>query len=103
MGPWIIYYADESTYTSDDGDWDDAPTDNVCFVIEDKSNEPGSTVERQVHMGQDYYFIFNGVLSDANEGELGLYGNPVAPNLKTGQWTSDEVWQRIHDIIFPPQ
>lgn len=46
---WCIYYRDGSTYSNDHGSWDDAPSEGVLVVVEDRN---GAVT---LHMGADHY------------------------------------------------
>lgn len=100
MNPWIIYYDDETTFTSKEGDWTEAPSYGVLFVVVDRA-KPGKTL---VHMGQDYYLKRNDVIYTFNERNLheqmilGMESNCM----KIGRWCPNDVWERTHDKIFPP-
>lgn len=64
MRTWAIYYADRSSFGSDDGAWDDAPRDGVICVV----RRDGERIEW--HSGADYYRLFEdgsvGASSDHN-------------------------------------
>lgn len=47
---WKIYYADGSTFSAADGDWQDAPARGIIAV-----NVLSDEVGREVQLGKDYY------------------------------------------------
>jgi hypothetical protein len=49
MVAWRLYYRDGSTYDSVSGPWDEAPTEGVLVVVE---NRDGRVT---LHMGADHY------------------------------------------------
>jgi hypothetical protein len=51
VSDWALYYADGSTYTSDDGPWSDAPSWGVQAVVVSYRDHPG------VILTGDFYFI----------------------------------------------
>ena len=90
---WVIFYADGSTFTSDDGTWAEAPVFGVYCVV---------------------YYDVNGYQLRQREGEdVSLYrwlgpqptavveleGTPVGMDttVKMGLWTDNESWWRLHD------
>ncbi len=95
---WQIFYDDETVVSDLDMMWEQAPTQGVLFVLEYLDSN------KMVHMGMDYYFIRGStIISTSLVGlhthlELGL----VAGTIKFGRWCPDDVWQRVHDVVFPP-
>jgi hypothetical protein len=87
---WRIYYDNETVFTSDDGNFDDAPTDGVLFVLQKR----GGQIETL--SGADYYAM----LGD----EIIAVGDP-GPLLrkigwiKMGRWTSHRVFERIGRLV----
>ena len=55
MPEWRIYYADGSTFDSNDGTWDDAPVDGVQAVV-----VRHETIGRVVFTGREFYPAVNG-------------------------------------------
>lgn len=47
--PWRIYYRGDRTFSSEDGSWDDAPSEGVLVVVE----QIGERVT--IHTGHDHY------------------------------------------------
>lgn len=80
---WTIYYADQSTFSSDDGEWEDAPLDGVLFV----AIRDGERTE--FHSGSDHYAGLRdegfGVASTADIGPL---LREHCPWIKHGVWTT---------------
>jgi hypothetical protein len=77
---WRIFYDDGSTYSSDDGAWNNAPADGVLVVIE--KVEPDRVL---FHSGADYYVEIDGQI--VATGDIG----PILRKLgafKFGRWTS---------------
>ena len=52
---WKIYYADETTFSSGDGTWEEAPLDEVVCIIM-RSAETG----RQIWCDEEYYYNMPG-------------------------------------------
>jgi hypothetical protein len=50
---WKIYYQDETTYSDEDGSWEDAPADGVICVI--VRGQEGREKGRLVYNRTDYY------------------------------------------------
>jgi hypothetical protein len=50
---WTVFYADDSTFTSSDGDPEDAPLDGVLVIIDE-------THGRRIVQGHDYYAWIDG-------------------------------------------
>ncbi len=94
---WKIYYDDESVITNDDMSWEDVPLYGVLFVVENYTER-----RRIVHMGMDYYMKKNNTIISCNDGnikmhiELGL----SARCTKFGRWAPDDIWDRVHNIVF---
>lgn len=95
---WQIFYDDETVVSDLDMIWEQTPTQGVLFVLEYIQNN------KMVHMGMDYYFIRDGtIISTSLVGlhthlELGLGAGAI----KFGRWCPDDVWQRVHNVVFPP-
>ena len=85
MIPWRIHYDDGSTFSSQDGDWLEAPTDGVLFV----TWWEGET--QHIHSGSDFYFSHDGLIAET--GDLG----PLLRKLglvKFGRWSSRRAMER---------
>ncbi len=95
---WIIHYDDETFVTSSGVAWRDTPSYGVLFVQE--INPSGSNL---IHMGMDYYFKRDGTIISC--GLQALHEHLVlginAGVMKFGRWSPDDVWNRVHDRIFP--
>ncbi len=55
MMDWLIVYSDGSTFSSDDGAWEDAPGWDAQIVVEE--NE---TVGRKLHCRNDFFVMIDG-------------------------------------------
>ena len=49
---WRIYYGDGSTFSSEDGSWEQAPSDDVQVVV---VGDPSEVWGRFLEQGYDYY------------------------------------------------
>lgn len=93
---WQIYYAD-STYSSRNGSWIDAPASGVLFVVEFAQRI------RQVHMGMDYYYMNpppRGAIGDFLEVDMDDYVRLSPSTMKMGNWVSEEIWSNVHNDVF---
>jgi hypothetical protein len=96
---WRIYYDDGKIFTSNDGEWAEAPLDGVLFVLQ----KIGDRVVTQ--SGADYYYLIDGDV--AGTGDLG----PLLRQLKFikfGRWTSIKKYEAVskqvaHDAATWPQ
>jgi hypothetical protein len=82
---WCIYYDDGKTYSSEDGAWEDAPTDGVLYVLE----KIGDKII--AHTGNDFYYLVEGAVvatSDADP-EMRRLG------FKFGRTTSPSRYEKI--------
>lgn len=89
---WKIYYTDDSTFSSENGLWDDAPLDGVvCVVVTDPD------YGRYVLNGLNYYYAqVDGSLEDkAHCNDIGPQLRVRCPWLKFGVGTAREKWKRI--------
>jgi hypothetical protein len=81
---WKIYYDDDSTFSSEDGSWEAAPSDGVlCVVV--KSDKVG----RHVFSGSEYYFRIPGTDSFAHADDLGPFLRKLGL-VKFGRWAPDK-------------
>jgi hypothetical protein len=96
---WEIYYDDESVVSDLDVVWEDAPNEGVLFILEYYPDD-----RKMVHMGMDYYFMRYNTIISCSLADLHTHLSlGFAPNaVKFGRWTSDEIWNRVHDVVFPP-
>lgn len=106
---WQIWYTDHSTFTSDDGEWEDAPNRGVAVLA---TAHPGH--HWTLHQGFDFYvwwpaqpepwgcdlFGLWDYLIDVDEATYA--GKPLAahdpdtlPGVKYGRTMTDEAW---HDF-----
>lgn len=87
---WKIYYDDATTFSSEDGTWEQAPSDGVLFVVEWQGDRT------LIMSGQDYYFLHDGALGFT--GDLG----PLIRKLgfvKYGRWTSHARMERAAEHV----
>ncbi len=95
---WEIFYDDETVVSDLDVTWTNAPSQGVLFVLEYMENN-----NKMVHMGMDYYFMRDGTVISTNLNglhshlELGLGAGAI----KFGRWCPNDIWQRVHDVVFP--
>lgn len=93
MLSWCIYFDDETTFSSLDGSWEEAPTDGVIFVVL-RSGE-----RTEFLSGADYYVRFEDDGSVAATGDIGplLRRRPPlsADAIKFGRYTSNQRMERI--------
>ncbi len=94
MLDWRIYYADGSTFSSDDGTWDEAPQDNLIAVLV-RDDMHG----RKVLHGLDHaYSVLDGGPEEiAQCNSLGPQLHLRCPWLKFGVQTSNENFKKILD------
>lgn len=52
---WRIYYADGSTFSSEDGGPEEAPTRGVIVIASEAANERGFTLQHGGPHAKDYY------------------------------------------------
>ena len=93
---WTIYYDDETTFSSDDGSWLDAPSQGVQIIMDYMEKTPLS------HMGCDYYLMRDDTIISFSEVHLHSHLElGIAPQtIKFGRWTNNKNWHRIHDRVF---
>lgn len=92
MRPWIIYYADGSTFSSKDGSWEEAPQDGVIAVKQFKDE----TMTHDFHVDKDFYvMIEDGQINSFNELDLKDYIRRVAPKIKIGKWITDTQYRAV--------
>lgn len=96
---WQIFYDDETVVSDSDMRWENAPAQGILFILEYMDNN-----NKMVHMGMDYYFMRDGTIISTGISalhthlELGI----AAGVIKFGRWCPDDVWKRVHDVVFPP-
>lgn len=99
---WKIYYDDNQTFSSDDGEWETAPSDGIiCVVVE--SNKVG----RHIFSGSDFYFKIPGTDSFGHSSDLGPFLRKLGL-VKFGIWTSDKLMEATlikaqNDGDLPPR
>jgi len=88
---WKIYYSDGSTFSSNNGTWEEAPDQDVQVVIlyyprKDRLGRP----TRSLMSGADYYFRTSHGFSKSFD-DFSL----VIGVVKFGKWTTDENFESI--------
>ena len=90
---WVVYYADGSTFTSEQGTWAEAPPFGV-FAVVYYDPEGRKLTDRQ---GKDVsIYQFPG---DKPTHVVDVEGTPVGMDIdvKMGLWTDNESYWRVHD------
>ena len=82
---WTVFYADGSTFTSDQGSWAEAPPFGVTCVIYYLLTG-ASCVDEQGY--DDSIYVYRGEAVGSDE--------PV----KMGLWTDGESYWRVHDLAM---
>lgn len=85
-----IYYDNGTTYSSEDGSWNDAPLDGIIFVIEINGEKVN------VHSGNDFYYLEDDTI--ASTGDL----NPLLRKMKFikfGRWTSHKTYEKLSELV----
>jgi hypothetical protein len=83
---WRIYYDDGRTFGSEDGEWMDAPSDGVQYVVVFYSNRT------EVFSGGDYYFRFE----DGTIARIDDIGPLLRKfGVKCGRWTGNKTFEAI--------
>ncbi len=83
---WAIYYADGSTFTSEDGTWAEAPPFGVQAVIY-YHVPPYKTIDGGYNSGDIYTF-------------QGEDAHPEYEGIKMGLWVDRDTHYRIQDLAF---
>lgn len=89
---WKIYYVDDTTFSSDDGKWDDAPANGVvCVVVTDPD------YGRYVLNGLNFYYSQDGGGPEdiAHTNDINPQLRARCPWLKVGVGCSRDKWQEI--------
>ena len=87
---WKIYYDDRSTFSDEDGEFDEAPLDGVLFIIQKR----GDIVETL--SGGDFYYMVDGEI--VSTGDI----NPLLRSLKFikfGRWTSHKKMAQVEELV----
>ena len=82
---WRIYYDDGSMFTSEDGAWEQAPTDGVLFVTQ-KIGDRIVTLT-----GGDHYLMIDGEVIRPDD--IGLMLRKWG--VKFGRWTSNKQHEAV--------
>jgi hypothetical protein len=87
--PWRIFYDTGASFGSDDGAWDDAPSEGVLVIAEKR----GETVS--LHMGHDFYQIDDDSIVTRDERTLlHAIGRIAMSTIKFGRYTSAKKMER---------
>lgn len=92
---WIVYYADGSIFTSDQGSWAECPPFGVAacifYDIEDRVLVSRSQRDVSIHYHPEL---------EAEEW-VEIEGVPVGMDVpvKMGLWTDDDSYWRVHDLV----
>lgn len=65
VGKWKIYYDDDTTFSSEDGSWEEAPLDGVLVIIQTLGKDEGRFI-----MGSDIYALVEDTIVEAEAGAL---------------------------------
>ena len=82
---WTVFYADESTFTSEQGTWAEAPPFGVSMVV--------------------YYLVGGRCTVDLKGSDVAIYtylGTTAGSDeqYKMGLWTDGEQFWRVHDLAM---
>ena len=101
MRKWKIWYADESTFSSDDGNPEDAPGLGVVVIGQewDESGkrcfQAGTEIARNIN-GYDWYIVRDGYWFATNlVGLTQYFAEPGFKVVKVGQWVAPERYDRL--------
>lgn len=86
---WCIYYDDGSTFDSNDGPFEAAPSDGVICII----RRDGDRTE--FISGGDFYVRFEDDGSIISTGDIGPLLRKLCPWMKHGRFTSHRNHERI--------
>lgn len=87
---WRLYYDDGSTFSDEDGPWEEAPPDGVLFAVQWQDGK------KEVLSGSDFYFFHDGSFGQTND--LG----PLLRKLgiiKFGRWTTHAKLERAAAMV----
>ena len=87
---WKIWYDDGSTFSSDDGSWEEVPSDGVLIIMEYHGSG-----QKEIHMSADYYYMEDGTIQHFPLGHLERHLKKHMPSLKYGRYTSEAMWERV--------
>lgn len=93
---WRIYYGDGSTFDSNDGTWEEAPSENVQIVsLYEATSDAQGRPTRYVFSGSDYYFKDGDMFGDSFNDRTKVKGS-----VKYGLYLSDEDFDLIRISAF---
>lgn len=84
---WKIYYDDDSTFSSLDGEWSRAPSDGIQVLVE--YYEDGS---KKIHIEREYYILDDGKAFGTNNINPWLRKKR---EVKFGRWSSDDRFKQL--------
>jgi len=87
---WKLYYDNGSTFSSDDGAWEEAPSDGVLFAVRWEGGK------KEILSNTDFYFFHDGSFGQTDD--LG----PLLRKLgiiKFGRWTSHKRMEQAAALV----
>ena len=84
---WKVYYDNESTFSSLEGSWGDAPCNGIQVLVE--FYEDGT---KKLHVERDYYILDDGKAYGTNNIHPYLDKQKV---IKFGRWSSDDKFKAL--------
>jgi hypothetical protein len=87
---WKIWYDDGTTFSSDDGNAENAPVDGILAILEKRSD---NTVMN--HHGNDYYYWTGEVWMSGGQASMERWMRRELPALKFGRWADDTIWREV--------
>ena len=85
-----IYYDDLSTFSSEDGPWDEAPADGILYVVSWVDGK------KDILSGADFYFLHDGAIGSTSD--LGPLQRKLG-FIKFGRWTSHKNMERAAQMV----
>jgi hypothetical protein len=95
---WKIWYGDESTFSSADGDAVDAPADNVQVIA-----QRNSTVGREVWSGQDFYVYVGGIWVGMDDDGMKAYFRRIGLLKQTEALPTEKFRELYSQAIQDPE
>lgn len=89
---FAIYYDDETIFSSEDGAFEDAPSDGVLFIAQ---RLEGSDIV-EMHSGNDFYIWLEGQVVDT--GDLGPYLRSLG-TVKFGRHTTHKRFEQVSEQV----
>ena len=92
---WKIWYGDDTTYSSSQGTWDSAPSENVQAVMLHEQGMDGDNRHTRVVLnGYDFYFKDGDTYGGYQLGEKERAG------VKNGQWMEAVGFHKLLQIVM---